>query len=396
MSPKKIALFIALILAIGMSLPAPLLAQAQEGQPAATPTPQPLTIYTQYPSQMIGFGEVVNIALKLKASRPQAVKLEVKGLPEGWTATFRGGSQIVDAVYVDGDSTASVDLRLEQPKDVQAGKYELTVTATGAGEKAELPLSFTIKEKLPPRLTLTVDGLPTKRGSSSTTFSFTATLKNEGGEDLLATLSATQPEDIQVTIQSGGQEVVELDLPANASKTLTIKADPLITLKAGKYPFGIQAAAGDVKAELQLAVEVVGEGKLSVSAPDGRLSATAYAGQENALKIVLANKGTAPVRGVELSSSEPSSWSLTFDQSQIAEIPAGEQVEVTARIKPPAKAVAGDYVVTINARPVDGKMESAEFRITVRTSTLWGVAGIALIALAVAVVGAAVVRFGRR
>ncbi len=41
-------------------------------------------------------------------------------------------------------------------------------------------------------------------------------------------------------------------------------------------------------------------------------------------------------------------------------------------------------------------METAEFRITVRTSTLWGVAGIALIALAVGVVGLAVVRFGRR
>jgi len=64
--------------------------------------------------------------------------------------------------------------------------------------------------------------------------------------------------------------------------------------------------------------------------------------------------------------------------------------------EPAEKAVAGDYLLTINARPVDSKQQSAEFRITVVTSTLWGVAGIALIAVAVAAVGMAVSRFGRR
>ena len=78
------------------------------------------------------------------------------------------------------------------------------------------------------------------------------------------------------------------------------------------------------------------------------------------------------------------------------EIPAGQSVEVTAQIKPPDKAVVGDYMVTINARPLDSKEQSADFRITLRTSTLWGAAGLGLIALAVGGVGIAVVRFGRR
>ncbi len=384
---------LALIAALLFGVPLPALAQESQPESAAD---QPLTIYTQYPSQMIGFGEVVTVGLKLKAGRAQVVRLEVQNLPEGWSASFRGGSRIVDAVYVDGKNEASVDLRLEPPKDAQAGQYELRVVATGDREKQELPLRFTIKEKLPPRLSLTVDGLPVKRGSPSTTFSFSATLKNEGGEDLVVTLSATQPENTQVTIESAGQEVTELKLAANESKTLTIKADPLINLEAGKYPFTVQAQAGDVQAKLDLGIQVIGEGNLSVSAPDGRLSGTAYSGRDNPLKISLSNTGTAPLRGIELSSSEPSGWSVTFDQPQIAEIPAGESVEVTAHIKPPEKAVAGDYMITINARPVDHAQESAQFRITVRTSTLWGAAGIGLIALAVGVVSVAVVRFGRR
>jgi uncharacterized membrane protein len=39
---------------------------------------------------------------------------------------------------------------------------------------------------------------------------------------------------------------------------------------------------------------------------------------------------------------------------------------------------------------------SADYRVTVQTSTLWGLVGVALIAVAVGAVGFAVSRFGRR
>jgi len=392
---KSMRIFFLLVIALLCALLFPVPVAAQDAEPE-TAQVQSLLIYTQYPSRMIGLGETVTFPLKLRSDSAQIVRLEVKNLPEGWAASFRGGSQIIDAVYIDGSSDASVDLRLETPTDAEPGKYDVTVVASSAIARAEFTVSITIKEKLPPRLSLSVDGLPTKRGTPTGTVNFTVNLKNEGGEDLITTLTATQPENIQVTIQYSGQEVNELELAANESKTLTIKADPLVKLEAGKYSFSVKASAGEVSTQLDLTVEVVGQGELSVSSPDGRLSAQAYAGRDNPLKIALTNNGTAPLRGITLSSSEPSGWSITFDPAEIAEIPAGQTVEVAAQIKVPDKAVAGDYVVTINARPVDSQMESAEFRITVRTSTLWGVAGIGLIALAVAVVGVAVFRFGRR
>lgn len=395
MKPLKILPMLTLVLIFGLMLLGPSAAFAQE-PPPASPTPQPLSLYTAYPSRIIGVGEVVTIPLKLRAGEAQTVSLEVSDLPDGWDASFRGGGQLVDAVYVDGVNEASVDLRLDPTTAAEPGTYSLTVLASGKNEKSELPLQFTIKAKLPPRLSITVDGLPTKRGAPDASFSFSASLKNEGGEDLLVELSATQPDNLAVTIQSAGQEVAELELAANETKSLSIKADPLISLPAGTYPFSVLATAGDVNAQLDLSIEVIGEGNLSITTPDGRLSGQAYAGQENPIKIELANNGTAPLRGIELTSSAASGWSVTFDQPQIAEIPAGQSVEVTAQVKPPDKAVAGDYIVTVNARPLDSKMESADFRITVRTSTLWGVAGLGLIALSVGVVGVAVFRFGRR
>ncbi|MEW6181315.1 MAG: NEW3 domain-containing protein [Chloroflexota bacterium] len=370
-------------------LPVPV--QAQDETPSTG-----LTISTTYPSQIIGFGEVVTMTLKLQADSPQMVTLEVAGLPEGWEASFRGGSRIVDAVYLDGENTVNVDVRIEPPETMEAGKYNMKVVARGRNQTAEMPITLTVKEKLPPRLTLDMDGLPVQRGTPSTTFRYTVTLKNEGGEDLTVALSADQPTNMQVRFESAGQTVTELQLAANESKNLTVVAEPLITLEAGRYDFRIYARAGDVEAAMDLAADVVGEGRLSITTPDGRLSGQATAGQNNPLKIILKNTGTAPLQGIELSSIEPTGWSVTFEPKEIVEIPAGQQVEVTATIKPAEKAVAGDYLLTIKARPVESKEQSAEFRITVVTSTLWGVAGIALIAVAVAAVGMAVSRFGRR
>ncbi len=386
---RLLPISLVLMLLVGFALP--VTAQAQDETP-----PAGLTLSTTYPSQIIGFGEVVTLTLKLRADSPQMVNLEVAGLPDGWEASFRGGSRIVDAVYLDGETTVNVDVRIEPPANPEAGRYTLKVVARGKTQTAEMPITLTVKEKLPARLSLEMDGLPVQRGTPSTTFRYTVTLKNEGGEDLTVALSADQPTNMQARFESAGQTVTEIQLAANESKNLTVVAEPLITLEAGRYPFRIYARAGDVEASLDLAADVVGEGRLSITTPDGRLSGQATAGQDNPLKIILKNTGTAPLRGIQLSSIEPSGWSVTFEPKEIVEIPAGQQVEVTATIKPAEKAVAGDYLLTINARPVDSKQQSAEFRITVVTSTLWGVAGIALIAVAVAAVGMAVSRFGRR
>jgi len=73
---------------------------------------------------------------------------------------------------------------------------------------------------------------------------------------------------------------------------------------------------------------------------------------------------------------------------------ATQNVKLT--ISPSARAIAGDYQMTVRASATGGVSESANFRITVLTSTLWGAIGIAIIAVALLVVVFAVARFGRR
>ena len=79
----------------------------------------------------------------------------------------------------------------------------------------------------------------------------------------------------------------------------------------------------------------------------------------------------------------------------IPSIAPNEHKEVQALITPTDKAIAGDYVTTISADS-RGENASTNFRITVTTSTLWGIAGVGIIGIALLIMVGAVARFGRR
>lgn len=374
-----------------LSLPLPVGAQTGSSGDEAE-----LILFTDYPSQVIGFDESPTIKLTLRTgTEPQIVDLTMEEIPKGWTATFRGGSTIIRSVYVEPEKEATVNLKLEPPTDVTGGTHEFVVLARGEGATARLPLELTVQERIPARLTFEID-LPTVKGKPSSTFRYSATLKNEGDEEVTVNLLAEAPAGFLVTIKTGGTEVTSLPVEANSTKSLSIEAKPFLELPAGSYPLTVRAEGGGIQAALSLVAEITGEADLTVTAPDGRLSGEANAGKETPLKVIVRNTGSAPARGIEMSASEPAGWSVTFDPQEIGEIPAGQEVEVTANIQPADEALTGDYMVTVRAQPEGGANESAEFRITVLTSTLWGIVGVALIAVAVAVVALAVLRFGRR
>ena len=373
-------------------------ALAQEGTPTPTPTPQPgLTLYTLFPSRVVGIGDNVTFQLQLGIwPDPQVAQLNVTKLPDNWTATFRGSGQIVESAYIKPGTESSVDLGLTPPTDLKAGSYDFTVEATTSnGFKADLPLTVVVKEKLPPKLSLTVS-LPTLVGTPSTTFSYNATLKNEGDEDLTVSLVADAPSDFQVTFQLAGQDVTSIPVNANATKSISIQAKPVGTVQAGQYPINVTAQGGGAQATLNLQAQVTGQSQLAITTSSGQLSGQAYLGKATPLKVEIQNNGSAPAQAIQLTSSAPTGWKVSFNPQTINTIPAGQQVEVTADVTPADNAVAGDYMVTVKAQPSDGSSKSTDFRITVLTSTLWGVAGIALIAVALGVVALAVVRFGRR
>ncbi len=357
---------------------------------------QGLRISTPFPSQSARLGESLSITLTVKnfGLPPQTVTLRVPSLPRGWKATFLGAGRVVESVFVDPDQDSSVTLRLEPPKGTKAGEYDVQIVASGQSASATLQMKLTLGSVLPRRLTLDAE-LPVLRGSPTSSFRYRLTLKNESDQEILVNLDTETPPGFRVTFTTMGQEVASFPIKAGESRDLDTQVTVPPKVSAGTYPLTVRARGGETSAELKLSIEITGRPELRVTTPDDRLSGRATAGSATPLKLVIKNTGSAPARNVSLSASEPSGWEVKFTPDKIDEIAANDQSQVTASIKPSQKALTGDYMLPITANAGDVS-SSADFRITVSTSTLWGLVGVLLVAVALGVVTFAVNRYGRR
>jgi len=365
---------------------------------ADQPAYKGLGLSTPYPSQTIRAGEPVTLTVSVKnyGLPPQVVTLRVVEAAARWRASFLAAGRTVSAVGVGPDQDVTVSLRLEPPSGTRTGTFRFRLAAEGQGTRAELPLTLTMGDVLPSRLALDVE-LPTLRGAATSSFRYRLTLRNDSDRDLLVNLDATLPKGAQVTFTAVGQQVTSLPIKAGESRDIDAEVSlGQQTTPAGDYEVVVKARSGDAVAERKLTLTVTGRADISItSAEGGRLSGRAYAGSATPMKLIIKNRGGVPARNVEMNSSEPSGWEIKYEPQRIAEIAPNGEATVTANIKPLAKAIAGDYMVTLRANAGDVSA-SSDFRITVVTSRLWGLVGIAVVLAAVAVVLQAVQRYGRR
>jgi uncharacterized membrane protein len=357
-----------------------------------------LYLMSDYPAVTLRPGETSSVNLKLQNYElpPERLDLSVSGVPSGWTATLMGGGQPIAAAMPGTNSSVSLELRLDVPKDAAVGTQTLTVSAAGASANASLPIAITLAKDLPAKLTLTPQ-LPELRGTSKSSFEFQLGIKNDSGKKLTVSLSAQAPPNFDVTFseQYGSQEVNAVPIEAGQSKTVKLKVTPPNTAAAGSYKVVAKVAAEDATATADLTMDISGQPKLEVSGREGLVSTHASAGKETTVPVMITNIGTAPAEQVELSGSAPSGWKVTFDPKTIDRIAPNANKEVQAQITPTEKAIAGDYMTMIRAS-ARGESASTTFRVTVTTSTLWGIAGVGIIGAALLVLVGMVARFGRR
>jgi uncharacterized membrane protein len=369
---------------------------------AAAQQPRPdikgVYLLTDYPAVAVRPGTVSNLSLRLHnyGMAPERLALTVSGVPSGWTATLLGGGQPVTAAMPATDSDVSLELRLDVPKTAPVGTQTLTVTAEGGNTHIVLPIAVTLAKQLPAKLSVQAQ-LPELRGSTQSNFEYQLTVKNDSGKRLLVSLAAQAPKDFDTSFTEayGSQELSAIPVDAGQSKDVKLKVRPPNSIGAGRYPVTVRVAAEDASATTKVALEISGEPKLDITGREGLVSASASAGVQTSIPVVVMNSGTAPAENVELSGSAPSGWKVSFEPKTVARIAPDGKAEVQALITPTQKAIAGDYVAVLTASS-RGESASSNFRITVTTSTLWGIAGVGIIGIALLVMVGAVARFGRR
>jgi uncharacterized membrane protein len=372
---------------------------AAPARAADTANVQGVFLVTDYPAISVAAGETTTVKLKLRnyGLPPQPVNLSVSGLPAGWKAEFLGGGQPVAAAMADVGEAVSLQLRLEVPAGKGSGPQTLLLRADGPGTlKAELPLKVTLADELPASLNLKAK-LPSLRGTAKSSFEYTLTIRNDSGKDLPVRLAAAAPPGFQIswTEGYGTQEINSLPVEAGQSKDVKVKVQPPGAVAAGDYQVIARAAAENAVADAPLTLQLTGQPKLRLGTKEGRLSGSAEAGATTPINLVVTNDGSAAAEELELSASPPADWKIEFEPKKVAALDAGQSLAVQALLTPSTKAVAGDYMTSFRAN-AKGESSSADYRVQVTTSTLWGIVGIGIIAVALLIVVGAVARFGRR
>jgi uncharacterized membrane protein len=378
-----------------------LLALLPAGPATAQETPPPVKgmfLLTDYPAMTVRPGSTTTVNLRLRnyALPPERFAFSINGAPQGWTVTLLGGGQPAAAAMVSTNDSTTLQLRLDVPENAAMGTQNLTVVAKGASTELTLPIAVTLAKDLPAKLSIKAQ-LPSIRGNAKSSFEYQMDIKNDSGRNLVVALGAQAPQNFEATFteQYGSQELSSIPIDAGQSKTVKLKVRPPSTIGANRYPVSIKASAEDASADATVALEITGQPRLALAGRDGVLSARAEAGKQSSIPIVITNTGTAAADEIEITSSAPSGWKIEFEPKSIDRIAPGANKEVQARVTPPDKAIAGDYAPTFNVAS-RGETASTQFRVAVATSTMWGIVGVGIIAIALLIMIGAVARFGRR
>lgn len=164
----------------------------------------------------------------------------------------------------------------------------------------------------------------------------------------------------------------------------------------GEYKITFEAISDTVRASTELTAEITAKYILNAVPSGERYDTRAKAGKDNIFSVRVVNLGSGAVENIKFSPTNPEGWSMKFTPEDIEILePFSEQV-VEVNIIPAAKAVAGDYMVSLRASGKQITAGEMNIRVTVETPTIWGWVGVVIILIVVIGLVVIFMRFSRR
>lgn len=356
-----------------------------------------VSLYTPYSGLAVTPGETIDYSIDIinNQSTIQHVTFDMQGLPEGWEYKITSGGKAIEQLSVRENNEANLSLEVTVPLEVEEKDYSFDFVAIDQnGTSSTLPLLVTLTEEGTFATELNVDQA-NLQGQTDSSFSYVATIRNRTAEEQNYALTANAPEGWSVVFKSGSDNVTSVAVEPNSESDITIDVTPPENASADTYEIDVTASGSGTKAETTLEAVITGSYDMILTTTNENLSTDINAGGDRVLDLVIENTGTAPLTNVELSASAPTDWETEFDKSTIPEIKPGESATVKATIKASDEAIAGDYVTTFTATASETSAD-ADIRVSVETSTLWGIVSLIIIAAVVIGIYYLMKKYGRR
>jgi uncharacterized membrane protein len=352
-----------------------------------------VTLYTPYTKISVPPGESIDYSIDVinNSSILQNAEISIVGMPNDWTYILKSGGWTVRQISVLPGEKKTLSLKVEVPLKINKGTYRFKVVAGGL---SSLTLSVIVSEQGTYKTEFTTDQ-SNMEGHSNTTFTFKATLKNRTAEKQVYALISNAPRGWDVTFKTGVKQVSSIDIEENSTQDIMMEVKPPATVDAGTYKIPIRAVTSATSANLELEIVIKGSYDINLTTPTGLLSTNITAGSEKRIELRVRNTGSSELTKVNFSNSAPANWEVRFEPLFIDVIEPGKEATVYAIIKADKKAIAGDYVTNLEAKTPEASSK-ASFRVSVKTSVLWGWVGVLIIIAAVGSVYYLFRKYGRR
>jgi len=346
----------------------------------------PVTKLSAPPGESISYKiDVIN-----NSNTIQTQNLSISGIPGTWNYDLKWNSYKVKQLSIKPNDKQTIDLIIDIPQKVNKGNYPITLIA---GDN-KLTVTINVSKQGTYQSEFSTEQ-PNLQGHSKSDFNFQAKLDNKTGEKQQYSLISNAPRGWSVIFKPNYKQATSVDIEPNSSKNVTIEVKAPQNIKEGTYKIPLEAVNNRTSAKLDLEVVITGSYELTLSTPTGLLSAEITAGDQTLQDLTLTNSGTAALKDIKLSASKPSGWDVTFEPKEIETIEPGQIIKAKAYIKADKKAIAGDYMATINAKSPEAT-SSITLRIAVKTPMIWGWIGVFIILIAIGAILFLFRKYGRR
>lgn len=360
-----------------------------------------LDMTTDYPGITVNPGDTLSFSLDFSSDEACDAALSVESIPEGWTGYFGGDGNQVSMVHInsgtEADNAELATFNLTLPDEAEEGTYTVELAAdAGSSGSDTLELEITVNQEELGQSSFTAE-YPEQQGATGTSFSFDTTLVNNRATEQSYSLSAEAPTGwtVSFTPSSETSQVASVALESGASEGITVDVTPPENVEKGEYTITCTATSASDTLTMELSIEITGTYGVSLSTPTGNLSLDAYANDQRSVTLSITNTGNVDLENLNLTSSAPTDWEVEFSESTIELLEAGATQEITAYITPDADAITGDYLTTLTVSN-DETSADAQFRVSVKIRTTWGIVAVAIIVVLVILLGCIFKKFGRR
>jgi uncharacterized membrane protein len=345
--------------------------------------PSESMLFCRFPGKWAIPGDpiVFQVELKNHFDIEMRFKVSIDSVPSNWSSSITtADNEPVTELILGADESIELTVELNSPASATTDEnFEVLVNVEANNQNlGSLPLTISLIEPEAIEEIVINTKFPEVTVEAGETVEYQVQLGNFGDLNRLLFLSIEAPPDWKAVFKSGTLEISQLDIAPmsmGGAEELTIEVTPPSTVDLDTYNISVQVKSetGAVLAETELKATIIGSYDLQLSMSTLLTSTTS--GDSTSFTATVINTGFSSLTVVGLDIEAEEGWDVEISPAQLDLLRPQESFSFRVVIDTPKDTVSGDYLVTLTGLSDQVDSSPMQVRVTVNTSTEWGIYG---------------------